>query len=51
MKVQGMLKGFIDLVFEHQGVFYVVDYRQLSGRFAGGHQQEAMAQNDDRTSL
>lgn len=26
-EVQGMLKGFIDLVFEHEGRFYVVDYK------------------------
>jgi exodeoxyribonuclease V beta subunit len=26
-QVNGMLKGFIDLVFEHQGRFYVVDYK------------------------
>lgn len=25
--VQGMLKGFIDLVFEYQGRFYIVDYK------------------------
>lgn len=26
-KVQGMLKGFIDLVFEYQGRWYVLDYK------------------------
>lgn len=26
-RVQGMLKGFIDLVFEHQGRFYVLDWK------------------------
>lgn len=26
-RVQGMLKGFIDLVFEHQGRYYVLDYK------------------------
>ncbi len=25
MRLNGMLKGFIDLVFEHQGRYYVVD--------------------------
>lgn len=25
--VQGMLKGFIDLVFEHQGRYYIVDWK------------------------
>ncbi|MCV5341955.1 hypothetical protein OFC87_34040, partial [Escherichia coli] len=25
--VQGMLKGFIDLVFEHQGKYYVLDWK------------------------
>ena len=25
--LQGMLKGFMDLVFEHQGRFYVLDYK------------------------
>ncbi|MFO6425334.1 exodeoxyribonuclease V subunit beta [Motilimonas sp. KMU-193] len=27
LQVQGMLKGFIDLTFEHQGKFYVLDYK------------------------
>jgi len=26
-RLQGMFKGFIDLVFEHQGRYYVVDYK------------------------
>ena len=26
-RVNGMLKGFIDLVFEHEGRYYVVDYK------------------------
>ncbi len=25
--VQGMMKGYIDLVFEHEGRFYIVDYK------------------------
>jgi exodeoxyribonuclease V beta subunit len=40
-----MLKGFIDLVFEHQGRFYVVDYKSnYLGDNAAAYQQEAMAQ-------
>ncbi len=27
LPVQGMLKGFIDLVFEHQGKYYVLDWK------------------------
>jgi exodeoxyribonuclease V beta subunit len=26
-RIQGMMKGFIDLVFEHSGRFYIVDYK------------------------
>lgn len=26
-QLQGMLKGFIDLVFEHEGRYYVIDYK------------------------
>ena len=26
-QLEGLLKGFIDLVFEHKGRFYVVDYK------------------------
>ncbi|MBD8899038.1 exodeoxyribonuclease V subunit beta [Rhodanobacter sp. DHG33] len=33
-RVNGMLKGFIDLVFEHQGRWYVVDYKS---NWLGGH--------------
>jgi len=44
-EVQGMLKGFIDLVFEHQGRFYVVDYKSnYLGDSPAAYQQEAMAQ-------
>jgi len=43
--VQGMLKGFIDLVFEHQGRFYVVDYKSnYLGDNAAAYQHDAMAQ-------
>ncbi|MDD1649076.1 MAG: exodeoxyribonuclease V subunit beta [Methylococcaceae bacterium] len=27
LELNGMLKGFIDLVFEHEGVYYVADYK------------------------
>jgi exodeoxyribonuclease V beta subunit len=27
VRINGMLKGFIDLVFEHQGRYYVLDYK------------------------
>ena len=44
-EVQGMLKGFIDLVFEHDGRFYVVDYKSnYLGDTAAAYQQDAMAQ-------
>ena len=44
-EVQGMLKGFIDLVFEHQGRFYVVDYKSnYLGDNPAAYQQDAMAQ-------
>ncbi len=29
-QVEGYLKGFIDLIFEHQGVYYVADYKSNS---------------------
>ena len=29
-QVEGYLKGFIDLIFEHEGKFYVVDYKSNS---------------------
>ncbi len=32
-QVQGMLKGFIDLVFRHDGRYYLLDYKiELAGR-------------------
>ncbi|MCE0559087.1 exodeoxyribonuclease V subunit beta [Motilimonas sp. E26] len=44
-QVQGMLKGFIDLTFEHQGKYYVLDYKSnhLGNQLSDYHQQ-AMAQ-------
>ena len=29
-QVEGYLKGFIDLIFEHDGLFYIVDYKSNS---------------------
>ena len=42
--LNGMFKGFIDLVFEHEGRYYVVDYKSnwLGGEDAA-YTQEAMA--------
>ncbi|MGB0467162.1 MAG: exodeoxyribonuclease V subunit beta [Pontibacterium sp.] len=39
-RVNGMLKGFIDLVFRHNGRYYVLDYK--SNHL--GHQREAYSQ-------
>ncbi|MBA2078005.1 hypothetical protein PCA_05700 [Rhodanobacter sp. PCA2] len=42
-RVNGMLKGFIDLVFEHEGRWYVADYKSnWLGRDAGAYTAEAM---------
>jgi exodeoxyribonuclease V beta subunit len=42
-RVNGMLKGFIDLVFEHQGRYYVLDYKSNRlGADAGAYTQAAM---------
>ncbi|WP_055733036.1 exodeoxyribonuclease V subunit beta [Agarivorans gilvus] len=41
--VKGMLKGFIDLVFQHQGRYYVLDYKSnYLGDEVEDYQQEAM---------
>lgn len=43
--VQGMLKGFIDLVFEHQGRYYVLDWKSnYLGDQVGDYQQNALQQ-------
>lgn len=43
--LNGMLKGFIDLVFEYQGRFYVCDYKSnLLGSAAEDYLQPAMSQ-------
>ena len=46
----GFVNGFIDMVFEHQGTFYIVDYKSnwLGDQFADYHQnalEEAMIQH------
>lgn len=42
-QVQGMLKGFIDLVFEHHGRYYVLDYKSSHlGYTTAGYSQGAM---------
>ena len=42
--LQGMLKGFMDLVFEHQGRFYVLDYKSnYLGDSAEAYGPEALA--------
>ncbi len=44
-EVQGMLKGFIDLVFEQDGRFYVVDYKSnYLGDQPQAYTREAMAE-------
>ena len=41
-----MLKGFIDLVFEHDGRYYVLDYKSnWLGDDASGYDQENMTQS------
>lgn len=42
-QLNGMLKGFIDLVFEHQGCYYVADYKSnWLGSDDSAYSQEAM---------
>ncbi|MFC3394583.1 exodeoxyribonuclease V subunit beta [Brenneria rubrifaciens] len=44
-QVQGMLKGFIDLVFRWKGRYYLLDYKSnWLGADAGAYTQPAMAQ-------
>ncbi|MDP4983001.1 exodeoxyribonuclease V subunit beta [Pseudoalteromonas tunicata] len=41
--IQGMLKGFIDLIFEWQGKYYVLDYKSNHlGELASDYQQSNM---------
>ncbi|POT56518.1 exodeoxyribonuclease V subunit beta [Citrobacter amalonaticus] len=44
MQVRGMLKGFIDLVFRHQGRYYLLDYKSnWLGEDSTAYTQQAMA--------
>ena len=44
-RLNGLFKGFIDLVFEHQGRYYVVDYKSnWLGATASDYVDEAMEQ-------
>ena len=50
--VQGMLKGFIDLVFEFQGRFYVVDWKSnLLGSRIEDYSAAALAERDSPPAL
>ena len=43
-QVQGMLKGFIDLVFRHEGRYYLLDYKSnWLGENSEAYTQQAMA--------
>ncbi|NDO81571.1 exodeoxyribonuclease V subunit beta [Citrobacter sp. NCU1] len=44
MQVRGMLKGFIDLVFRHEGRYYLLDYKSnWLGEDSAAYTQQAMA--------
>ena len=44
LQVRGMLKGFIDLVFRHQGRYYLLDYKSnWLGEDSSAYTQQAMA--------
>src|SRR5690606_3892605 len=44
-RLNGLFKGFIDLVFEHDGRYYVADYKSnWLGADSGAYQAEAMRQ-------
>ena len=44
-RLDGFMKGFIDLVFEHQGRFYIADYKSnYLGRQAAQYQGDALRQ-------
>ncbi|HAN4084222.1 TPA: exodeoxyribonuclease V subunit beta [Escherichia coli] len=44
MQVRGMLKGFIDLVFRHEGRYYLLDYKSnWLGEDSSAYTQQAMA--------
>lgn len=41
--VEGLMRGFIDLVFEHEGRFYLIDYKSNHlGDYPGDYDQEAL---------
>ncbi len=43
---KGMIKGFIDLVFEHEGKYYLVDYKSNTlGSCPEDYNQQAMAES------
>ncbi|WP_017445445.1 exodeoxyribonuclease V subunit beta [Gayadomonas joobiniege] len=45
----GMMHGFIDLIFEHQGRFYVVDYKSTHlGNAFSDYQYEALKKNNEQ---
>jgi len=49
-RLNGMLKGFIDLVFVHEGRYYVADYKSnWLGRDATAYTDEALAQTMARS--
>ena len=53
-QLNGMLKGFIDLIIEHQGRYYIVDYKSnYLGRDAAAYTLAAMRQSvlDERYDL
>lgn len=44
-EIQGMLRGFVDLVFRHEGKYYLLDYKTNHlGEQSENYQQEALAQ-------
>lgn len=44
-RFNGMLKGYIDLIFEHQGRYYVLDYKSTwLGETDSAYQHQAMAE-------
>jgi exodeoxyribonuclease V beta subunit len=52
--INGMLKGFVDLVFEYQGRYYIVDYKSnLLGADAHAYSPEAIQRSilDERYDL
>jgi len=44
--LQGMMHGFIDLIFQWQGKFYIVDYKSTHlGNYPGDYEQSALQKN------